>query len=562
MATIRQEINILVGELDTQGTNAFAEATNGGVVQLDTTQYSGTITCYFEIVAKNASANNMVITLRRVGTTTDDATITITDLSQSTFTRYRSASFTPSTGATQYFVQFAESAGDKVRAARIVIIQNSTTLTSTETQIEIGNKEIAKTNTVAAALTNPKYWLYTSANWDGTKTFYAEIVYMVSSTKGSGTITLQEDNGSFGAWADKVTIVSGGIATTPTRIRSASFTPVDGRHYRIATLNASSKSTISVYNAKIIVDQAGANTTTSYYFDASQAGPTDSAAVWTNDANAFDSDATPSTKATTTSSTITQTLDGTGTTAPTSGNPITQVRARTYTESIGGTGTKRIDVDVFASGVNLGTAFGTDGAAAWGSYSVLTVPSGGWTWAKINALQVKYKPFQSLGGSTLGAYKTEVEVTYGDGTTALTLFEPQYLLLNTTDAGTGLQSYQTLWDSTEWSGVTNSYKYSHDATNAADASKLVDIDNGNADVTGATVTGANQQISSAFTMPTTGHQVDTNVTVSTGVVGAVRILTLVSVTPPVTTPVGRNIGVLQNTFGAVVQQAVNRGGTY
>ncbi len=141
----------------------------------------------------------------------------------------------------------------------------------------------------------------------------------------------------------------------------------------------------------------------------------------------------------------------------------------------------------------------------------------------------------SLGINGTGDIEEEEGQSFTTNTTASTItkLEAQYLLLNTADGGTGLQTYQTLWDSTEWddtSGGLPTFKYSHDATNAADSSKLVDIDNSNTDVSGATVTGANQQISAAFTMPTTGHQVDTNVTVSTGVVGAVRIIAYYAVT--------------------------------
>ena len=73
------------------------------------------------------------------------------------------------------------------------------------------------------------------------------------------TISIQEDNGSFGGWTDKAFIVVSGNATSPTRVRSSAFTPTTGRNYRIAFSNGYTGATFAVYNAKIIVDQTNPN---------------------------------------------------------------------------------------------------------------------------------------------------------------------------------------------------------------------------------------------------------------------------------------------------------------
>jgi hypothetical protein len=112
----------------------------------------------------------------------------------------------------------------------------------------------------------------------------------------------------------------------------------------------------------------------------------------------------------------------------------------------------------------------------------------------------------------------------------ITKLEPQYLLLNTADSNvTGLQNYRTLWDANEWAGVNNVYKFAIDSNNASNAAKLQNIDNGNADVTGSLVTGANQPVSAPLTMPTSGQQLDVNVTNTSGVLSAGRILVEVSI---------------------------------
>lgn len=144
-----------------------------------------------------------------------------------------------------------------------------------------------------------------------------------------------------------------------------------------------------------------------YYFDASDAGPTDVSTQYTDDANAFDG------------STVTFAfntgedyfLNGTGTDAPTSGDAISQVRARAY----------------------LGSSLD---AGDWSSYVVLSEPSGGWDWTKVNDLEVRFSGTDSgattdtlaqiyYSGVLLGTalrvltssigrfYRAEVEVTSG-----------------------------------------------------------------------------------------------------------------------------------------------------
>jgi len=78
--------------------------------------------------------------------------------------------------------------------------------------------------------------------------------------------------------------------------------------------------------------------------------------------------------------------------------------------------------------------------------------------------------------------------------------EDNYLLLNTADSGsTGLQNKPTTWNSAEWAGVINTFKYAHDATNAVDSSKLVDITaDPDADITDVAL-GANQKDSTILT---------------------------------------------------------------
>jgi hypothetical protein len=101
---------------------------------------------------------------------------------------------------------------------------------------------------------------------------------------------------------------------------------------------------------------------TTYYFDGSDAVATDDQAVWTDETNA--DDGATGTKATTSSigSSTNNDIFIEGTNAPASGNSVFKVDARVHG--------------------------GTAASQAWGNWFTLDIPSGGWTFAKIQALEV------------------------------------------------------------------------------------------------------------------------------------------------------------------------------
>lgn len=113
-----------------------------------------------------------------------------------------------------------------------------------------------------------------------------------------------------------------------------------------------------------------------YYFNASNSGPTDSSASWTNDANGFDSALDTYASCATDSKSI---LAG-GTNSPTTelsgGQTILSVKARIW------------------------GYFSGDGASAatFSSYINLSIPNGGWTFQKVNGLEVTVTFFDGVAG--------------------------------------------------------------------------------------------------------------------------------------------------------------------
>jgi hypothetical protein len=451
MAKIRQEINILAGESVADGLSGSA------IVRLDTTQYNGTVTYYFEIIAVTNSSSDCVVRLTRLGTTTDDATITV-GTSVTTKTRLRSSAFTPPSGATSYFIRLDSVTNTcTVNVARIIVIQEFTTLTNTETQIEIGNAETGLLNTTQTALTNPKYWLYTAANWDGTLSCFAEVTYTQASNMKNTTIVLQEDNGSFASWTNKVTIVNAGTAATPTLVR-ASFTPTDGRNYRITTASSSNMITHSVFNAKVVVDQ----NTTSTIVDqntASPANPRVFSATLTEAGQSF----TPSSSGNLL--TVKFSLDKAN--SPT-GNAVAKLYNHSGTYGTNGkpTGTAlatsdNFDVSTLTTTASLITFnFSTTVALSSGTNYFITVEYTGADATNYIRLYTDNATSPHSGNTatkTSGVWSSNnvidciFEVAIGN----LTKLEPQYLLANTGSFGasTGLKDYDTLYDPAEWDGV-------------------------------------------------------------------------------------------------------------
>jgi hypothetical protein len=113
---VRQELTL---------TNSTNTTSSSNFVRLVTTDYSDS-TFYFEVVGRVASGT-MTVSLRRLGTTTNDATLTFTE---TTYTRKRTASFTPPAGTTSYFLFISGGTTPSVATSRIVILQNASTIIS------------------------------------------------------------------------------------------------------------------------------------------------------------------------------------------------------------------------------------------------------------------------------------------------------------------------------------------------------------------------------------------------------------------------------------------------
>jgi YD repeat-containing protein len=261
--SIRHEINILDSVLSAPSSSP---ADSNEIVQLDTTKY-GSPTYYYEVLANASTTCTYTALLRRKGSTTDDASISVS--ATSTYTLFRSSAFSVPTGQTEYIARISTETGctKNLRSARIVVIDTNPILS--ETQIEIGNNE-AFTPTTPSPLSNPKYWKYTAANWIGSRQFYAEAVYVAGSGTGSQTFTT---NGTFTAPYGITSVIGeawGGGATGsqgPTQAARGGGGGGGGAYAKRNAIGVTSGNTYSVAVAATVPGGAGiqANGNQSYF---------------------------------------------------------------------------------------------------------------------------------------------------------------------------------------------------------------------------------------------------------------------------------------------------------
>lgn len=530
--TLRQEVNVLDKVKTWTGWDSFSSFSSTDRVYIDPGAYSGNVNFYFEVVASKTAGATGTIGLYGAGGGSSVASINLSAVG-TTPARIRVPINFGTISPHEYYL-YAQTdtfqTSVTLRSARVIAVQQSANaFDATATQIEIGNNETGKNNTTLAPLTAPKYWKYSAANWDGVKNFSAEVVKSQTGSDFTTTVRLQQDNGSFSGWTDVATIVSD--AQTSVRRTRVPFTPVDGRNYRIASFESNSQKQrkYDIYNAKIIVNQTSRNIVAQQpvnggYFT-----------MQTQTGQSFQSNSNGN-------------LDSIEMALQNTGAPAADMSMNVYACSGSFTGgTNEPTGPVLATSDLVPTSSVTAGGGAvkfpFSGTNQISLTSGGiYCFVAYITNGIKVANFDGVNGNPYQRNSdTDPWQVFGNGTidlwykvyttgSPISKLEPQYLLLNTADSNTtGLQNYRTLWDANEWIGVNNTYKLAIDSNNTSNSAKLQDIDNGNADIAGSNVTGINQPTSAAFTMPASGHQLDVNVTNTSGVISGARIIVVTTI---------------------------------
>jgi hypothetical protein len=165
-----------------------------------------------------------------------------------------------------------------------------------------------------------------------------------------------------------------------------------------------------------------------YYFDGSDVLAVQDGVGWSDVTNADDGTIGSDASSSTAGSTVADYIKIEGTNALGSGNDIIMVRARIY-------GSQNLETDTLAATIYtdgltdvLGVAVWNNGPVeGWDDYKTLLVPPGGWTWAKVQALETKIY-ITSLPDGIVYVSKIEVQVF-----SRSSLVEIDYLFSDGTD---------------------------------------------------------------------------------------------------------------------------------
>ena len=497
MAKVRYEINVL---------NRSVTGVTGDLEELayvDPVDYSGALTYWFEVVAANADGAEKDIYLHDDA---DNIHATAALAASSGITRVRIECSTALT-ADEYHINI-EDTDINVLAARIIILQDDTPITGCETQIEVGDYEMV-TSEAYVPLTYPKYWYYDSSKWNGTVTFYAAVTYKSGGSMDEFSCELQEDDGAFDNWTSAVVVVNAGSAETPTYKKSASFTPTNGRNYRMAFKTTDSMDTDGyLYNAKIIIQQHGNIVQLEDNFQAKVQG----------------GDGVGGSEAIGQSFTTIGAIDVDSIwLKPAENGTCADNLYIDISTSIGGApianGTSN---DVAISGLDytpVEFTFSTPPSLeATTKYYFMVYRDGNRdtsNYAKIRYHSI-YDNYNNNGYYTRasgvwGVEHATIDLYFiidpsVDG--VITKLEPQYLLVNTGKTAEGqLMDYDTLYDADEWDGVTVNLYAEHNAGEADSETKLQEV--GTGDIANSTITGANRQRGGSAMTITDDATVDT-----------------------------------------------------
>ena len=233
----------------------YVETTNPTYAYMATADYASA-TYYFEAVIKT-SAGTAYAQLY------DDAgnAISGTEVSTASTTRVRvrSAAFTP--GATGTYTVRIKNNGTNTTTyykASIVIIQNGSSITATETQVSLVG-QLQTTASASYVNLSTIYWnwfRYTSANWDGTMAIYLEAT--LKTTGGTATVALHNSSDTL--------VTSSECATTSAsyvRVRSSAISLTNATDYKV--MFKTTAGTVSIADARIIIQQTGTITKTEAY---------------------------------------------------------------------------------------------------------------------------------------------------------------------------------------------------------------------------------------------------------------------------------------------------------
>ena len=278
MAAFEKHISLSTGTASGLYGASTTSATYVGMTRtayalIDTTQYSGGA-YYYEAVIKTSTATGYATLWdNTAAAAVSGGAVTTTS---TTNVRLRSAALTLTTGNT--FTDRIKNDGANTTTyygGRVVVEQNVSTITNTESQILIygyDNSTTTSATYIDFGTIGNNYFLYTAANWDGTVAIYYEATLKTSAATGYSQLYTFAD----------AAVTSAEVTTTSTslvRVRSSAITLVDATVYKGKKKNDGTNTT-TVAAARLVVQQSGSPTKSESYLPAGQNDYASSAATF------------------------------------------------------------------------------------------------------------------------------------------------------------------------------------------------------------------------------------------------------------------------------------------
>jgi len=309
--------------------------------------------------------SEVVLTTTSTTSSSSSSSTSTTSSSSSTSTTSSSSSSTSTTSSSTSTTSSSSSSSTSTTSS-----SSSTSTTSSSSSTSTTSSSSSTSTTSSSTSTTSSSTSTTSSSSSTSTTTTSSSSTSTTSSSSSTSTTSSSSSTSTTSSSSSTSTTSSSSSTSTTS--SSSSTSTTSSSSSTSTTSSSSTSTTSSSSSTSTTSSSSSSSTSTtttlpwdvytYWFNASDAGPTDVNGDWTDDANAFDGNVNTSAGVTATGSN----LNGTGTNSKTSGTSITQVRARMLTRETGFT-------------------------AQWSDYITVTPPTGGWTWQKANDLECRLR---------------------------------------------------------------------------------------------------------------------------------------------------------------------------
>jgi hypothetical protein len=479
MPQIRQEINIINSAYTSTGVSNL-----GGVIEIDTLRFYSATTFYFDVVASGSTSNTGKVTLRRFGTTTDDASITIgatsgKQLFRTTFPAPWSLANGAGVSQQQYFVYFSGDGthAQTVYSAKVNVIQKAPQIKYTVSYFEVGG-QFTTNSTSYVPLQYPKYWYYDATKYSGvgvTAMFQATLNATASTGGVQAVLQYAPTPNTFSGWTNvpntEVTATTSGQNLLYNTANNF-FTLTSNTYYRVAVLTQSSGNPVTISNAKVALMLNDGSTTHVPYYGKNINGGIASQGTWAQQFKVYNP------------TLITGVNVFINASSPAPSDQLGFFIVPTLNSSVSG-----FPSNTVAYGLISGSTIGTTLAPYNINFTQPAVLSAGtWYCAAIRQPDVSGSTFyaweqEGYGGATYadggnwsrysgnnwlggaGVLNMYLELV---GTTGVQNFESELLITNTLlAAGTTAQSGYTNFNNTDWFNAQNNYIFVIDAASAS-----------------------------------------------------------------------------------------------